>query len=588
MAHHFELRLTAAGRAALADGANRGIRAVSYTRMSVGSGFGPGGAGDDGRAALRNERDDAPVTGTTAVAGELALVAEIVASEDYDIRELGLWGRIGDRGAETLHAYWTDPTEIFSRSLTGTKTIVAGSLTVASSDAQVRTDASARVTLESQGLAPLWLLPPPHVETADHRLAVTPHVAANGGTVSVARDQRLSLGVPDASGDSAFSRAFRTPAWASQDLEANAVWYLRAQAAADGALQLYVQKGDAADAAPGTLKGTPGGAAGGGFSSTVLDARIARIATGPPGSAPAITRYALDATRAAGIAAWSAVEDYQHPAAAWGSDNELYLSVKASGPSAAGGAADPVTDADFSHWRPALKISALPEGAPARDDWVPFGDRSAAGRPNARVELRKVLAPLEEAGPAKDDVVVYRDESATGSPAKVVEVQKLLAALAPAGGLVTGRKYSLEALAGGILQLVAGPTLLVFWAVGAGAGITQAQLDPGDRRDSIVMDGASEWTIPHAGRWAAVSYARWSGFNSYANSSIVPYKNGVTTHAETYAISQSERRNGHLFDAYVDQLARGVKLSFRWESDGSVHNSKTATVHSAFAMIFEF
>ena len=218
------------------------------------------------------------------MAGELALVAEIVASEDYDIRELGLWGRIGDRGAETLHAYWTDPVEIFSRSLTGTKTIVAGSLTVASSDAQVRTDASARVTLESQGLMPVWLLPPPHVETADHRLAVTPHAAANGGTVSVARDQRLSLGVPDASGDSAFSRAFRTPAWASQDLEANAVWYLRAQAAADGALLLYVQKGSSADAAPGTLKGTPGGAAGGGFASTALDARIARIATGAPGA----------------------------------------------------------------------------------------------------------------------------------------------------------------------------------------------------------------------------------------------------------------------------------------------------------------
>ena len=214
-----------------------------------------------------------------------------------------------------------------------------------------------------------------------------------------------------------------------------------------------------------------------------------------------MTRYALDATRAAGIAAWSAAEDYPHPSAAWGSDNELYLTVKASGPSAAGGAADPAKDADFSHWRPALKISALPEGSPAGDDWVPFGDRSAGGRPNARVELRKLLAPLEEAGPAKDDVVVYRDESATGSPAKVVEVQKLLKAL---GTVEDGKRYVLEGK-DGALRLAEGRFRMKRLSTDTEPS---GHAVPAKDAAAEAVAGESAWRLPRAGRYFVFVRAR--------------------------------------------------------------------------------
>ena len=494
MPHHFELRFTDGGRAALADGANRGIRAVSYTRIAAGSGFGPGGAADDGRAALRNERDSAAVTGTTAVAGELALIATIEASADYDIREIGLWGRIGADGPEALHAFWTDPEEIFDRALTGLKTVVAGAFAVATAAAKVRVDASASVTLESQGLLPTWLLPPPHAATADHRLAVTGAAAANGGTVAVSAGQKLSIAVPSEAGDTGFARAFETPIWASQDLDANATHYLRAQVSASGALALYVQQGADADAVPGSLRGTPGAAAGGGFASTALDARIARIATGAAGGVPAVVRYALDATRPAGIAAWSAAADYPHPSAAWGSDNALYTSVQASGPSAAGGAADPAKDADRSHWRPALLVAGLHEiAAPKKDDMVRVGIHGAPA-------------------PGKDGWV---------------QIQKLPGALAPSGGTAVGKKYGLKKLADGAYELstiTAAAMILAAYvdlrptampavlgsvlSVPAGTYRVLGTAAWGELRNSGSaprLDVALQWRAGGAGAWADVS-----------------------------------------------------------------------------------
>ena len=419
MAHHFEFRLTDAGRAMLADGANRGIKAVRFTKVSVGSGAGPGGAADDARRALRNQRGEAALAGTTEVAGELAFAATIVPSADYKIREVGLWGKPGDTGAEALYAFWTHPSEVFDRAVTGTTTVVAGALSVAPAAAGVTVTPDTKIILESQGLLPAWLLPGPHAATADMRIVVGAHAAAQGGSVSVARAQKLSLGQPSAAGDTAFSRVFETAGWASADLDANKTYFLRAQAAEDGSLRLYVAKGAIGDAAPESLRGTPDAAAGGGFASTPLDARIAKIETRAPGSVPSVSRYALDARPRPGIAAWSAAEDYPHPSAAWGSDDALYASKRASGPSH-GGAADPAKDADRSHWRPALLTAGLSEiAAPKKNDMVRVGVRAGAA-------------------PGVDGWV---------------EIQKLPGALAPAGGVVANRKYTLKALAGGAFEL---------------------------------------------------------------------------------------------------------------------------------------
>lgn len=200
MAHHFQLRLTTAGRAAIADGANRGINEITFTKFSIGSGYGASGAANDGRAALRNERDSGAMEGTTDVAGEIALCAEIRPDSDYDVREIGLWGRRGDDGPETLYGFWTDPVEKFAAAVAGNPVVVAGSVKINPEGAELSVALSARVTLESQGLLPLWLVPMPHVNTASRQLAIAAAAAARGGTVAVAASQELSLGKASADG----------------------------------------------------------------------------------------------------------------------------------------------------------------------------------------------------------------------------------------------------------------------------------------------------------------------------------------------------------------------------------------------------
>ena len=433
MAHHFELRLTTAGRTAIADGANRGINKISFTKFSIGSGFGPSGAANDARVALRNERNSAAVTGTTDVAGEIALCGEIATDADYDVREIGLWGRKGQAGAETLYAFWTDPAGKFAAAVDGGVIIVAGAVKINPEGAELAVKLAADVTIESQGLLPAWLLPGPHVETASHQLAVQGHAASQGGTVSVTAAQGLSVAEP-AAGGSGFARGFSTPAWANgADLDANSTYYLRAQVSAAGELALYLQQGAGADPVPASGRGTPGGANGGGFASTPFDARLAKISTGAAGTVPAIARYVLDARRAGGgVTAWSATADYPSAALAWGSDGELYLWLKASGPSTAAGAVDPTADARRSHWRPALKISGYPSGAPAKNDLLSFGDVSAAGKPNRSVEVQKAFGGLDSGTPAKADKLLFKDDSEAGDPLKEVEVQKAF------GGLDSG------------------------------------------------------------------------------------------------------------------------------------------------------
>lgn len=226
---------------------------------------------------------------------------------------------------------------------------------------------------------------------------------------------------------------------------------------------MYAAKGADSDAAPPSLKGAPGG--GGGFESTALDARPRP-----------------------GIGAWKDSEDYPHPAAAWGSDAELYASLRSSGPSH-GGAADPTADADRSHWRPALKISGVPDGTPVGTDELGFADRSVPGQKDRKVQIRK-----------------------------------LPGALAPAGGIAVNKKYALKSLAGGAFELARLAALATFATASFTAGGSQPNaVQAGDTLDvpagtyTVLFAWNRDQSHPNISRasvrleWRAGSSGPWTG-----------------------------------------------------------------------------
>ena len=140
-------RLTDAGRAALADGQNRGVRAVSFTSLAVGSGHAPGGASNDARTTLRAQTDTGALTGTTTVAGRIALQATIVSTAAYTATEVGLFARIG-AGAEFLAAYWTDDGRAVTAAASAGDTLVlAGIIDIQAAAAHVTVTVNPALTL---------------------------------------------------------------------------------------------------------------------------------------------------------------------------------------------------------------------------------------------------------------------------------------------------------------------------------------------------------------------------------------------------------------------------------------------------------
>ena len=98
--------ILAAGRAAVADSGNVGLNAVQIARVALGSGLKPAGADDDARAALRIQHDAAAATGAPAVAGDVAVRADIDPTATYSVTEVGIFARIGAGGVEFLFGYW--------------------------------------------------------------------------------------------------------------------------------------------------------------------------------------------------------------------------------------------------------------------------------------------------------------------------------------------------------------------------------------------------------------------------------------------------------------------------------------------------
>ena len=125
------LRVTTAGRAALADPNNVGVQAVRITRVLVGSGSGPGGAADDSRTTLRTQRDAAAAGGAVQVAARIAVRADVVGTAAYAVTEAGLEAAVG-AGAAFLFAYWTNAGEVYAAVADGVAVLVVAAIDIVS------------------------------------------------------------------------------------------------------------------------------------------------------------------------------------------------------------------------------------------------------------------------------------------------------------------------------------------------------------------------------------------------------------------------------------------------------------------------
>lgn len=138
---------------------------------------------------------------------------------------------------------------------------------------------------------PFAALDYPTALTSNNQITVTPASATNGGTVSIAAGTMVMIGQETVVGSSGRMVSLKTPAYTSADLAASSMYYLRAYEQ-NGVLVVYTQKGGDSNTPPGSLRGTPDGASGGGFDSTVIDMLIARVVTGSAGSTPTVTMLA--------------------------------------------------------------------------------------------------------------------------------------------------------------------------------------------------------------------------------------------------------------------------------------------------------
>lgn len=151
------LALTAAGRAAVADADHVGTDAIEITHLAVGDGLRPAGADDDGRTALRSERERQPVAGRQAADGHVALVADWTPAASYAATEIGLVADVD--GDTVLLAYWAAEAAAGAavRAAAGTRLLIAVDVAVTSSAADLAVTLSPSVTFAT---------PPPAATTA--------------------------------------------------------------------------------------------------------------------------------------------------------------------------------------------------------------------------------------------------------------------------------------------------------------------------------------------------------------------------------------------------------------------------------------
>jgi len=204
VANHATLKLTAAGLAAIADGANVGTRTVRFTRAQAGSGLKPGNADDTSRAALRTPKDAAPVSGNSEVPARIAWRVDITSTGSYRVTELGLFARIG-AGAEFLAAYWA--AESVGGSLAalvaGQKLTLAGIIELVNPTAEVNLTATPTIVFHT-------------ADTGDVKMSAAADVPAgwlecDGAAVSRTDYARLFRAIGTAYGAGDGARTFSLP-----------------------------------------------------------------------------------------------------------------------------------------------------------------------------------------------------------------------------------------------------------------------------------------------------------------------------------------------------------------------------------------
>ena len=118
------LRWTDAGRAALASAAHVGVAAVKLTHLAIGDGQGAGGAADDNRTTLRNERHRAALSGAAAT-DKIAARADFNPDATYGITEAGVFGTAGSPATPALYLYWSDSGKEAGKAAAGTALAIA-------------------------------------------------------------------------------------------------------------------------------------------------------------------------------------------------------------------------------------------------------------------------------------------------------------------------------------------------------------------------------------------------------------------------------------------------------------------------------
>ena len=131
------LALTAAGIAAIADGANVGLAAVTFTRLALGSGTGMGD--QSARTALETQKDIVAVTGSASTPGRIAIRGDYAPTETYAVTEVGLFAKVGAQGAEFLCAYWIAESDedAVAAAAAGTALVIAGIVEVVAAAADI-------------------------------------------------------------------------------------------------------------------------------------------------------------------------------------------------------------------------------------------------------------------------------------------------------------------------------------------------------------------------------------------------------------------------------------------------------------------
>jgi len=147
-------RWTDAGRAALSSAEHVGLAAVTLTHFAIGDAHGPGGSADDARTALRNERHRAPLTGSQANAGQIAVRGDFAPDASYGISEAGIFGTHGDPpGASELLLYWTANGALSGQAAAGTSLSLVAVIDLTAATADVNVTVSPTIVLGSTSAA---------------------------------------------------------------------------------------------------------------------------------------------------------------------------------------------------------------------------------------------------------------------------------------------------------------------------------------------------------------------------------------------------------------------------------------------------